>query len=191
MSKEGSKEYYLSNRDKIKLNDIETWKYYPIGEPMREPYDYLHQSLSEYLERYYSKYEKSSNYVYWKRWMITTILPLYNNDFNGWKRISDYDKKNFEMPVRFKNWNLAMIKFYTEIKASKIFDDDILLFIAYMFAFDFFNNMSFKEWIKTKNFDIGFRKQEEDKYSFTEISKQKYGMNLIRDKLMKLDWHKR
>jgi len=183
-------EYYQLNRDKIDINDISTWKYFPIGKAMRKTYDYHNLSLIEYLERYYKEYH---NKLQWKNWMQNIIFPLFENEISRWKRYN-IDNKNDEYKLWFEDKHNIMKFFFTRIEPLQLFDKDVLLFFSYLKAMNFFNdsNLSVNEWINSKNFNLGGRhKVAPDKYSLKEIAQEKFGNNLVRDKLMSLEWHKK
>jgi hypothetical protein len=68
------------------------------------------------------------------------------------------------------------------------------MFIAYMDCLGFFksNNISYDKWVRSKNYNIGGRQTfKEDLYTLKEIAEYNNGMNLVREKLMNLEWHKR
>ena len=181
------KEYYHKNRKNIDLKDIATWKYFPIGELRRKSYDYEYIKLEEYLMRYYKDFENKE--LWDKNWINSIILPLYNKDIDGFKKVFPNIENNKEW--FFEN---RMEEYFDFFRSYSDFDDDILMFISYMKCYGFFDNQSLKyqEWINSKKYNIGGRHQvKEDKYTLKEMAKHQYGMNLVRDKLMDLEWHKR
>ena len=85
-----------------------------------------------------------------------------------------------------------MRSFSDENGSLKLFEKDIVQFFFYLRSFDFFQNRTIDSWINSKDFNIGGRHQiEEDLYSLNDMVKEEYGNNLVRDKLMSLEWHKR
>lgn len=190
--KKGENEYYLTNKHKIDLKVIYTWKYFPVGDSMRKTYDYNYIPLEGFLERYYKHFDNNN----WHRWINTIVKPLYDGNPKEWKRI-DYDSiidKSKYIPW-FKDSQSKMITMYNELKHNIEFEDDILLFISYMNGLGFFRdiNMPFNLWVKQNKYNLGYRDKQikADRYSLEEIAKKKYGMNLVREKLMNLDWHKK
>lgn len=178
-------ELYKADRDKIKENDISTWKYYPEGELKRKIYDYHNLLLKQFLAIYYEEY---SNKEQWReQWMSAIVLPAFENDLVTLA-------KRLDVGVYKKFTNRKMTNFYSEIKDIEFFDSDIKLFFSWMNGMNFFEKqkISFQNWITSKNFNIGGRHQtEEDLYSLQDMAKEDFGNNLVRDKLMSLEWHKR
>lgn len=177
-------EYYKANRDKIKEHDISTWKYLPVGEIKRKIYDYQYLLLREFLTIYYSDYNKKQ---WTEQWMNAIVLPAFENDY---EKLS---KRLGEGIIRIFSAK-KMNDFYFKIKDLPLFDNDVKLFISWMCGMGFFEkqNISFENWISSKNFNIGGRHQvSEDLYSLQDMAKEEYGNNLVRDKLMFLEWHKR
>ncbi|NLK93332.1 MAG: hypothetical protein GX273_09465 [Bacteroidales bacterium] len=183
-------EFYRINRDKIKENDISTWKYFPIGEFKRKIYDYHYLSLKNFLKTYYNEFEKQN---LWINWMRNIILPVFKNEISNWKRYN-VDINNEEYKLWFEEKHKLMVNYYNKNKSLILFEDDIILFLSYLETFEFFQdaNLTLEKWIDSKNYNIvGMHKVGEDKYSLQDMAKEKYGNNLIRDKLMSLEWHKR
>lgn len=186
-------EYYNNNKHKIKFNDISTWKYYPIGNSMRKTYDYYNINLADFLILYYKEYDETN----WNRWINTIVKPLFNGDYKNWKRI-DYKYQNIDDMDNFISWfeekQQKMKNVYVKLKSLYKLDDKILLFISYLSSMNFFEeiNMMINEWLENKNYNLGGRnKSNPDIYSLKEISQYAYGENLIKEKLMNLDWHKK
>jgi hypothetical protein len=183
-------EYYISNRDKIKDNDISTWKYYPVGELRRKIYDYHHLNLKDFLLLYYKEFEKQDFWA--KNWMSNIILPLITNDSTNWKRY-DLDPTNKDYKSWFEEKHNIMLDNFKKNK-SLFFEEDIIMFISYLETFGFFKDidMSIDQWLTSKKINSGGKhKTEEDIYTLQELAKEQHGNNLIRDKLMSLEWHKK
>lgn len=184
-------EYYNKNKDKIKLNDISTWKYYPLGNPMRKTYDYNNIPLNIFLLRYYEKYDDTN----WNRWINTIVKPLFKDDYESWKRI-DFKYYSIQDEKKFNSWfkerHNKMKESYYDLKQHCDADDEIVLFISYLSGMNFFSdiNLSINEWLNRKHYDLGGRyKTKPDIYSLKEMSKYIYGENLVKDKLITLKWH--
>lgn len=183
--------YYQLHRDKIKADDISTWKYIPIGDSMRKSYDYHYLPLQDFLDRYFSNYDNEN----WNRWIETIVKPVYYGDAIKWKRIN-YNNINDKQV--FNTWfsgnQKKMQTSFESLKKQYKFNDDILLYISYLDAMGFFKdiNTSVDDWLHSKNFNIGgIHKAQEDIYSLVEMSNYKYGEELIKEKLMKLEWLKK
>jgi hypothetical protein len=183
MSEEGSQQFYFENKDKIDLKDRSTWKYFPFGDPMRKGYDYHFKSLEFYAETYYREYPLD----FWNSWMNEVVLPGYRGDIQQLqKKMGEGMKNVFDVQ--------AMKSFYERHKTDNQFDDDILLFFAYLNGEGFFVrlNVSYEKWIRSTQFDLSERRDPNtDRYSLLEMSEVAYGMNLIRDKVTRLEWWKR
>lgn len=177
--------HYFENRFKISENDMSTWRYFPIGELKRKIYDYHYLSLNIFLNRYYQDFSKMNQ---WKsQWMDVIVFPAFENDV---KKLSE----RLGDGVYTKFSNKSMIDFYSKIKDLDFFDKDIKLFLSWMNGMNFFENQktSFQDWINSKKYNIGGRHTtEDDLYSLQDIAKETFGNNLIRDKLMSLEWHNR
>ncbi len=176
-------EEYKNNE--IKENDISTWKYCPVGSVKRKIYDYHNLSLKHFLDIYYNEYLNKSHWD--ERWLIPIVLPAFENDVEKLSKILGLGVyKNFS--------HKEMIDFYSLIGNIDCFENDVKLFISWMAGMGFFEkqNISFQDWINTKKFNIGGRHDSEvDVYSLQDIAKEKLGNNLVRDKLIALEWHKR
>jgi hypothetical protein len=177
--------YYIENRFKISENDMSTWRYFPIGEVKRKIYDYHYQPLNLFLERYYQDF---SNMNQWRlQWMEAIVIPAFENDVKKLsERLGDGVFKTFS--------HKRMIDFYFRIKDLDFFENDIKLFLSWMNGMNFFESqkISFTDWINSSRYNIGGRHRTEgDQYSLQDIAKEAFGNNLIRDKIMSLEWHKR
>ena len=88
-----------------------------------------------------------------------------------------------------------MVNFYRKNRSHlRHFDEDIIMFFSYLQTFDFFQeaNTTIEQWIKSKKYNIGGRHAtENDLFTLQDMAKEIYGNNLVRDKLMSLEWHKR
>ena len=89
--KKGENEYYLTNKHKIDLKVIYTWKYFPVGDSMRKTYDYNYIPLEGFLERYYKHFDNNN----WHRWINTIVKPLYDGNPKEWKSSSSNTKPMF------------------------------------------------------------------------------------------------
>lgn len=89
-------------------------------------------------------------------------------------------------------------RFYGALKKTKykkMFEDDILKYISYMYIFGFFdkigcvldkNNLDIDNWLKSNNpFGYSYSKEQlKYKYSIIDLIPLKYGMNGIRELLL-------
>ena len=94
---------------------------------------------------------------------------------------------------------LEIKRFYEILKKSKynkMFDDDILKYISYIRELNFFDIIDYKldkdnpnldEWFNSKNaFKYGLSDEElKNAYSMMDLLPLKYGMNAIREQLLK------
>lgn len=178
-------EYYKANRFKINESDISTWGYFPLGEPKRMIYDYHYQSLKQFLIRYYQVFHNREQWT--EQWMNAIVIPAFENDL---ERLS----KRLGIGVSNVFSHKRMIEFYHKIEDIDFFEDDVKLFFSWMNGMNFFESQEtvFQDWINSRDYNIGGRhRMKEDLYSLQDIAKEEFGNNLVRDKLMSLEWHKR
>lgn len=176
--------YYFDNRFKISENDMSTWQYFPIGEIKRKIYDYHYQPLNLFLKRYY---EDFANMNHWNGWMDDIVIPAFENDVKKLSKLLGEGVVNIFSHKK-------MMDFYSKIKDLGFFENDIKLFLSWMNGMNFFEDqkISFQDWINSKKYNIGGRHNtQDDLYTLQEIVKETYGNNMLRDKLMSLEWHKR
>lgn len=178
-------EFYNENKFKIKENDVSTWKYIPLGELKRKIYDYHFLPLQQFLNIYYKEYLNKEQWS--SQWMDAIVYPAYQNDL---AKLS----KRLGVGIKDIFTHNHMIEFYNEIKYIRFFDDDVKLFFSWLCGMNFFvsQNISFEDWINSNCYNIGGRHEvESDIYSLQDMVKEEFGNNLVRDKLMILEWYKR
>lgn len=154
-------------------------------EKKRKIYDYNFLPLNQFISRYYTDFTKKKQWD--SQWMQAIVLPAFQNDIQ---------KLSIRLGVGISNIfsNKKMQEFYSKIKHLDFFDDDVKLFFSWMCGMSFFENQNkeFEEWINSRNYNTGGRHPiKDDLYSLKEMALEQNGNNLVRDKLMSLEWHKR
>lgn len=160
---------------------------------MKKTLDYYFSSLEKYLQKYYQDYDQSN----WNRWMQRIIKPLFEGDIINWKRM-EYNVNKISNQDNFELWFAERVKkmndAYQQLKETSELDDEILLFVSYLASMGFFEdiNMSMDDWLNSKRINQdGTGKSKKDRYSINKLSQYDLGSNLIKEKLISLDWHKR
>lgn len=178
-------EIYRRNRNKISIDDISTWKYFPSGEVKRKIYDYHFLPLSDFLSKYYVSFPQKEFWT--NQWMNAIVFPAFDNDIEKLsKRLGKGITSNFSFD--------EMHQTFSKLKNVNYLEDDVKLFVSWMSGMHFFEKQGrcFNEWINSKNYNTGGRHYiKPDIYTIKEIAQFNHGNNLLREKLMELEWHKR
>ncbi|NJM14258.1 MAG: hypothetical protein HC896_01735 [Bacteroidales bacterium] len=134
-------------------------------------------SIPQYIDKYYSNVDLKG----WKYWMTDNIRP-------AWEREK---RKEFlaKWGERMKFFDFAKMENFYEKRDLSGFDEDVKKFVAFLAGDGFFdkNNLTFEDWINSKNFTNPLKDYEQD-VTIKEALSLKGGMNYIRKQLINLHW---
>jgi hypothetical protein len=134
------------------------------------------------IEKYLEQYE-SKSVTDWDRILEDLIYKAFNI-----KNEADYNAFLKYFGLKYFDYE-RMMDFYERIKVELgFFDDDILKYISFIAALDYFEkigNPSWEVWLNARNLNKPFEKHGEyEGLSIVEVMGLKYGVNAIKNSLL-------
>lgn len=141
--------------------------------------EYLLIPIEQYLEEYHSKVDPD-----WERIITSIVIKAFNlsnhDDYQAFLKSTSLHSFNY----------IKMKEFYMSIyKQWDFFDDDILKFIAFIYARDYFQkigNPNLEDWLNAKDLNKPFKEHTGDEsFSLMDVVNLKFGKNAVRNQLLR------
>lgn len=157
-------------------NNYIQFKDYPEGSGGRKIYDKFSLSFQDYLNKYYL----DNDLAYWNYINQKFVIPLFDStSWNDYLHFLHRAKPNF-LPNKEKAESL-----FDQIKNDSRFNKDIKYFFCFLYSIEFFDNLTFEEWINVNHWSHP-RTFENGGKSIVEILSYKNSINFLKERLSQL-----
>jgi hypothetical protein len=158
---------------------VEIYKNHPDGSPSKALYDLYNMDFQEYLNKYY----KDPDLSRWDYINQKFITPLF--DGTRWE---DYWNFLYQVKPKFAPNELRKNDFWNQIKNTTEFTNELKQFFTFLYSIEFFRDLSFEEWLNTKNWNHPWYQDESTNMkSITELLKYDYSENFLKEQLASLN----
>lgn len=157
-------------------NNYIQFKDYPEGSGGRKIYDKFNLSFQDYLNKYYL----DNDLTYWGYINQKFITPLFDStSWNHYLLFLHKAKPGF-LPKKEKAEFL-----FDRLKNDNRFDQDIKHFFCFLYSIDFFDALTFEEWV-----NVGYWPRpwsiENEGMSIIEILSYENSINFLKERLSQL-----
>lgn len=159
--------------------DAKKFENYPEGSGGKKIYDMFYLTFQDYLIKYY----KTPDLTRWYYLNQKFVTPLFNG--TKWE---DYWDFLYQAKPKFAPNEIRKNDFWNQIKNTTEFSNELKQFFTFLYSIEFFRDLSFEEWLNTKNWTHPWYQDESTNMkSILELLKYDYSENFIKEQLASLN----